>query len=943
MVKRKITKTQTHFIIAISIAIAVIISGIVGIAPAITGSSVEITDSVNFGSSDLKITEIRPNPVGSDTSGSEQEWIEVQNTGTSAVTLYGNKLYSGIDTDVWSYTEETGYRNSGGAYTSSYWKTLANVPAAEDPVPITLEPGEVVIFARNEQKFRNTYPGTECSIFDWTNKYALNNNKDTFFIRDGSSGASSIVVHQGYDLGHYVSDQDSLHFDLEGGLVEAAPTPCVGLDLVQDEDGDGVVDDEDLCFGSELDNINLNPNHYAQNEEALTDELIILYEEDFEEYKKGEIPEDWDIEYTEDCNPAPGVNKIKSNAALGLSGCEVVEGETIINEDPLVKKITVEYDVYFPSNNYEGHNGLFFQGDAATRPSTPMGANIGTVRYSQGTWEWGQWTPWGGGNINNGRSYRVELNGDLKTNDWNHIKATIDMNSLQVEAEINGELNIFNRAEEFSQYLERIGIGTEESWGFGSIYFDNIKITTYGEDGVRSYGLFEEGPNSKSEYTQAMTKGCTCKQILNTKPGSDKGELETGCTAGTMDNWIQGRGWAKDLGDASIIISDDFSDGILAENYDFSLGEYATLSEVKGKLLLNYYQSNPGEWIEEEPMFIITEELDGNFEVSIDYNIPSKEYMDNVEIAILTIPFQNGARVFYVGFSPDGTVSFRERDGGGDNIIGEAVAYPKTGTVKIVRQDGDVSGYLITGNKEILLGTSSGSTNPAATETVYFQPSILVLGNDLVTFDIYFDNLVIKKLAPTEESDIIDDFEDNEYTDSWDVIEHGTLTQQNGVLKSELDGVTQVGACASNRLVSKVALVDGDFDISVDFAVNPEFHDAGQTNGGIKVTNLPGSEIFSAIIRNYAYTCHKVSNGVGTQIGIHHEDSTLSGKLRISRTGTILKAYYYENGAYHEYASVDYPKLKDNLKIILHSWTCDTNGDGSSPSLWYTWDNLVFL
>ena len=41
-----------------------------------------------------------------------------------------------------------------------------------------------------------------------------------------------------------------------------------------------------------------------------------------------------------------------------------------------------------------------------------------------------------------------------------------------------------------------------------------------------------------SNYSMADTSGCTCAQILTTKPGNNAGELKNGCTKGTMDNSI---------------------------------------------------------------------------------------------------------------------------------------------------------------------------------------------------------------------------------------------------------------------------------------------------------------------------------------------------------------------------------------------------------------------
>ena len=39
--------------------------------------------------------------------------------------------------------------------------------------------------------------------------------------------------------------------------------------------------------------------------------------------------------------------------------------------------------------------------------------------------------------------------------------------------------------------------------------------------------------------------GCSCTDILTCKPGNNEGELKNGCTKGTIDNWLQQKGWAQ--------------------------------------------------------------------------------------------------------------------------------------------------------------------------------------------------------------------------------------------------------------------------------------------------------------------------------------------------------------------------------------------------------------
>ncbi|MCK5473870.1 MAG: putative metal-binding motif-containing protein [Candidatus Aenigmarchaeota archaeon] len=51
--------------------------------------------------------------------------------------------------------------------------------------------------------------------------------------------------------------------------------------------------------------------------------------------------------------------------------------------------------------------------------------------------------------------------------------------------------------------------------------------------------------DSENMYLTALY-GCSCKQILDCKPGNNKGEYKTGCTQGTLDAWIDQDAWAKE-------------------------------------------------------------------------------------------------------------------------------------------------------------------------------------------------------------------------------------------------------------------------------------------------------------------------------------------------------------------------------------------------------------
>lgn len=55
-------------------------------------------------------------------------------------------------------------------------------------------------------------------------------------------------------------------------------------------------------------------------------------------------------------------------------------------------------------------------------------------------------------------------------------------------------------------------------------------------------------PNTTDEEpNDPIINGCSCKQILDLKPGENKGELKNGCSEGTIKVFTKQIGWAKDL------------------------------------------------------------------------------------------------------------------------------------------------------------------------------------------------------------------------------------------------------------------------------------------------------------------------------------------------------------------------------------------------------------
>ncbi|MFH1726043.1 MAG: LamG domain-containing protein [Elusimicrobiota bacterium] len=55
------------------------------------------------------------------------------------------------------------------------------------------------------------------------------------------------------------------------------------------------------------------------------------------------------------------------------------------------------------------------------------------------------------------------------------------------------------------------------------------------------------GTDPELEPYLPVAEGCSCYQILELKPGADKGEMKNGCSDGTLGAFLNRTGWAKDI------------------------------------------------------------------------------------------------------------------------------------------------------------------------------------------------------------------------------------------------------------------------------------------------------------------------------------------------------------------------------------------------------------
>ncbi len=60
-------------------------------------------------------------------------------------------------------------------------------------------------------------------------------------------------------------------------------------------------------------------------------------------------------------------------------------------------------------------------------------------------------------------------------------------------------------------------------------------------------GILDDEDKCPNTEEEQIVYGCSCGQILELKPGKNKGEIKHGCSKGTIKVFTKGIGWAKDL------------------------------------------------------------------------------------------------------------------------------------------------------------------------------------------------------------------------------------------------------------------------------------------------------------------------------------------------------------------------------------------------------------
>lgn len=223
-------------------------------------------------------------------------------------------------------------------------------------------------------------------------------------------------------------------------------------------------------------------------------------------------------------------------------------------------------------------------------------------------------------------------------------------------------------------------------------------------------------------------------------------------------------------------------------------------------------------------------------------------------------------------------------------------------------------------------------------KTVRLKAFVMLLFVAMVLFAISESTLA--------ESEISDEFDMDELNDTiWKVqaiSQHGMISLSEGKLHMELRDVQDKAEIGIRTL----DVLEGDFDIQVDWEVSADESDTGQS--GLRVVMDED---------NYAYIARAHCDGEGLIIGTlkdrgYEEDiptvstEEVSGRFRITRTGTTIR-FYYDIGDGWQHLGEDYVRaFLGEVYVQLDTTVSDSSSDvigqfGNFTAKEVNWDGII--
>jgi hypothetical protein len=168
---------------------------------------------------------------------------------------------------------------------------------------------------------------------------------------------------------------------------------------------------------------------------------------------------------------------------------------------------------------------------------------------------------------------------------------------------------------------------------------------------------------------------------------------------------------------------------------------------------------------------------------------------------------------------------------------------------------------------------------------------------------------------------VIDDFNDGVISAIWNAgaSDNASVYEANGVLNVyvgaglQANGWNQVAGIRSRDFI-----LQGDFDVQVDFQLSSDYHSAPGANTKLFLTDQEGDGL-EISIRSYQYLSLELPVGGPAIIYNSTPTAHLAGKLRIKRVGNLVATYFWETG-WQSHAQWQATTVAGDLIIDIDSW-----------------------
>lgn len=154
-----------------------------------------------------------------------------------------------------------------------------------------------------------------------------------------------------------------------------------------------------------------------------------------------------------------------------------------------------------------------------------------------------------------------------------------------------------------------------------------------------------------------------------------------------------------------------------------------------------------------------------------------------------------------------------------------------------------------------------------------------------------------EKSAVGNAAGIIDDFNDGEFSDFWDVTytDGAFIYEKNGLINIDIEeGPDPNVGCRVAGLTTKEFIFPGDFDVQIDYFLCPDYHTVEGPNTKFIVIDSDDDLIEISIRRGHFLTLELPWGGPATIYNRAYSNA-LNGKLRIVRIMNTFKTYYFED------------------------------------------------